>query len=572
MRQCAPILIFAFNRPDHLRRTLHALASNQYASESDVTIICDGPRNAEERGRTDAVRAEAHNATGFQRVTVVERECNYGLAENIIDGITQALTLHDRVIVLEDDLVTSPYFLRYMNDGLELYADNPKVASIHGWVFPHDEPREGTFFLPGADCWGWGTWRRAWAVFNPDGWWLLKELRRRRLEYAFDVGGVYDYMGMLERAASGTVGSWAVRWLASAFLADMYTLYSHTALVSQIGGDGSGTNLDVDDIFEVPVAAEPVPVVLQPVTSGGAVYEEYRLFLARLTGTPVRGRLAWWYHTRGKPLLKSIIKQLLPPLALDAVRKLKHMKSPAMPACTDVWQEGFADWESACAAAGGHDAEGVFAKVYQASCAVRDGKAVYERDSVLFKAIEYSWPLLACLMWAAARHNGMIRIIDFGGALGSSYRQNRRFLDDIQDVSWNIVDQERFVRCGQQEFQTRELHFYDSIESCLQEEKVDGIILNGVLQYLEDPYAFIEDLCLRHLDYIILDRTPFSLSKEKITVQHVPENVYKASYPCRFLDKKKIETIIWQKYEIIEWFDAIGGVGWMGCLARRKRA
>ena len=143
----APIAVFAFNRPDHLRRTLRALAANDLAAESRLTIFCDGPRNAKDKKRTDAVRAIAHAVEGFYSCNVIEQEKNCGLANSIIAGISDILQRDSRIIVLEDDLITSKYFLKYINDGLDVYKNNKDVASIHGWCFPHtiENPQE-TFF------------------------------------------------------------------------------------------------------------------------------------------------------------------------------------------------------------------------------------------------------------------------------------------------------------------------------------------------------------------------------------------------------------------------------------------
>jgi putative methyltransferase (TIGR04325 family) len=274
-----------------------------------------------------------------------------------------------------------------------------------------------------------------------------------------------------------------------------------------------------------------------------------------------------------KPKIYSILKQVLPPFVVAGVKKVRQkMKGrPTDSSVANVWQGGYPDWQSACAAAEGYDTQAIFEKVRDASRMVRDGKAVYERDSVLFNKIEYSWPLLASLLWIAARHEGALRLIDFGGSLGSSYRQNRHFLAGLKKVRWNVVEQGHFVRSGKEEFQTEELRFYETIAACLADGEADGILLSSVLQYLNEPYAFMEEVCLYEFEYIILDRTPFSAAEERITVQHVPESIYKASYPCRFLDKKRLEAIIWQQYDIIEWFDTLGGPEWLGCMAQRRQ-
>ena len=582
MSNPAPIVVFAFNRPDHLKRTLDALAANTLAAESDLFIYCDGPRKEEDALKTEVTRRVAEAVIGFKSTTVFKRGNNFGLAANIIDGVTSIVAEYERVVVLEDDMVTSPHFLRYMNDGLDLYDNDPTVASIHGWCFPHNEkdpPK--TFFLRGADCWGWATWKRAWDIFEPDADALLRLLRERRLEYAFNINGTYDYIGMLERVARGKNDSWAVRWLASAFLAEMYTLYSSASLVANIGLDGTGSNTGCSNIFDVSLANELLVLEKQPVEENRQMHEAFQRFNKKIGNIPPRvegwkGNIARRFMSPG---LKALIKDCLPPIAVRNLKKYRQRmrrvtnsvrKEAPAPERNNVWQEGYSDWQSACAASGGYDSDAIFAKVRDASRKVRDGKAVYERDSVLFDHIEYSWPLLAGLLWMAARHGGKLRLIDFGGSLGSAYRQNRLFLQDLKEVRWNVVEQAHFVQSGQEEFQTEELRFFDNIEACLAAQKVDGILFGSVLQYIEEPYALLEQVCGYGFDCIFIDRTPFSKGEDLITVQNVPESIYKASYPCHFLDRKRVESILTKKYMIQEWFDALGGPGWYGLIARKK--
>jgi hypothetical protein len=254
----APIVLFVFSRPDHTRRTLEALAANPLASDSTLFVYSDAASTPQQNLGVRAVRAILRQVTGFAEVSVIERTSNFGLARNIIEGVSEILHKHQRVIVLEDDMVTSRWFLTYMNEALERYADDDRVVSIHGYVYPVSEILPETFFLPGADCWGWATWRRGWACFNPDGVELLTELHRRRLRYAFDFDNSYPYAKMLEAQIAGTNDSWAIRWYASAFLADKLTLYPGRSLVHNIGNDASGTHCDQSSTMDSALSVTPV--------------------------------------------------------------------------------------------------------------------------------------------------------------------------------------------------------------------------------------------------------------------------------------------------------------------------
>lgn len=263
---CAPVVLFAFNRPFHLERTLEALANNYLAADTHLHIYIDGPRSSSDIPLIINCAKIAARPWNFSGVETIVRDNNWGLARSIIFGVTTMLEHHEQIIVMEDDLVTSKYFLQYMNDGLDVYANEPRVASVHGWCFPHSvqNPPE-TFFLRGADCWGWGTWRRAWQYFEPDSGLLLKRLTAAGLGTAFDVGNRYPYMRMLLDQYEGRVNSWAIRWHASTFLENMYTLNPGRSLVHNIGIDSSGTHCGTTHKLDVPLANAPIRVERQPV-------------------------------------------------------------------------------------------------------------------------------------------------------------------------------------------------------------------------------------------------------------------------------------------------------------------
>ncbi|WP_050479690.1 glycosyl transferase [Herbaspirillum rhizosphaerae] len=251
MTSLAPIALFVYSRTDHTRRTVDALKRNLLAAESDLIVFSDCAKGPGHEAAVAEVRNYIRGIQGFKSLTIVERDRNFGLAESIIDGVSRLCDQYGKVIVLEDDLVTSPYFLKYMNDGLDEYQSQESVISIHGYIYPTGRELPETFFLRGADCWGWATWKRGWDQFEPDTEKLLRALLEKRLGRSFDFGGSNDYMGMLRDQISGRVNSWAIRWYASAFLADRLTLYPGVSLVQNIGNDNSGTHSEATEQFKV---------------------------------------------------------------------------------------------------------------------------------------------------------------------------------------------------------------------------------------------------------------------------------------------------------------------------------
>lgn len=313
----APIVLFTYNRPWHTRETVTALQRNHLAGESDLVIFSDGPRatgDPVKDARTIAAVAEVRQylrtIDGFASVSVIERDHNIGLGRNLVDGITTIVNERGRVIVLEDDLVTSPWFLRFMNDGLSLYQDDDRVASIHGCSYFENRGLPETFFIKGADCLGWATWRRAWQGFEPDGRKLLEQLRARGLEREFDWDGAYGYIGLLEAQIAGIVDSWAIRWYASAFLANRFTLYPNRSLVRHIGNDGEGTHYrarDNRDPLRVPLSDQPIRVEKIPVEPDDRVNRAYRRFLRSMGPS----RLTRFRHALVR-IVKTLARVVIP--------------------------------------------------------------------------------------------------------------------------------------------------------------------------------------------------------------------------------------------------------------------
>jgi hypothetical protein len=256
----APIALFVYNRPQHTRQTVEALKQNELANQSDLFVFSDGPKSVSDKARVADVRKYIHRIEGFRSLNITEHQANLGLAESIIAGVTEVVNKYARIIVLEDDLLTSPFFLRYMNDALELYENEEKVIGIQGYIFPASEKLPNTFFLRWTDCWGWGTWKHGWSLFEESGSKLLGELKRKGLEREFDIDGACRYLRMLKDQIAGRSSSWAIRWYASAFLSDRLNLFPRASLVQHIGSDGSGSNVGVCDKFDVSLAKDPIPV------------------------------------------------------------------------------------------------------------------------------------------------------------------------------------------------------------------------------------------------------------------------------------------------------------------------
>lgn len=297
--QLAPIIVFAYNRPNHIKRTLEALAKNDLASESVLYIYCDGAKVDATEGQKQKIlqnREVAHHATGFREIHVVERPENIGLKDNIVGAVTEIVNRCGRVITLEDDIITSVGFLRYMNDALELYKDEERVMHISAYMWPHKGKLQETFFYqvpyPGG---GWATWARAWKHYNDDADYLYHQW-----EHNWDrfnkFGGNYLQV-QLEKNYRGEMKTWFIKWHAVMLSRDALTLYPHTSLTNNIGFDEEATNCFTSTKFDIDRLAEYITV--KPIS----LKENKRA--ARKIYAFYQGN--WYNRRRRKQLLNKIL-------------------------------------------------------------------------------------------------------------------------------------------------------------------------------------------------------------------------------------------------------------------------
>ena len=278
----APILLFVYNRPEHTRRCIESLLKNSLASESNLFIYADGAKDSTQQEAVNEVRNYIRSIQGFKQITLMERSENWGLARNIINGVTTQVNRYGKVIVLEDDLVVAPYFLQFMNDALEVYKNEPRVGHIQACDFTQDSSLPATFLIKWTGSWGWATWNRAWKHFNPNGNELLQELEERKLTHVFDFNGKYGFTRMLRRQIEGKNNSWAIRWNASLFLKDILSLNVGRSLVQNEGFDGSGTNCGGGGLYASHLYLQPLFITpISPIEENKEARQAFIRYYAR---------------------------------------------------------------------------------------------------------------------------------------------------------------------------------------------------------------------------------------------------------------------------------------------------
>jgi hypothetical protein len=249
----APIVFFAFNRPEHTRRVLESLKNNKESESSELYVFIDGPRNEKEAEAIKNIVDIIKSKKWCHKIELTQRSDNRGCAKQVLDIVTRFCSDKGRIIVLEDDNLLSPFFLNFINTALERYQDEEKVSNVTGYMYPIRKLNMEAAFMRGGGGWGWGTWQRAWKDFEIDGNKLLKQIEEKSAEYEFNFHGAEDYVQLLKDHIQGKFGGWDIRWYATNFLKGRLTLYPTQSLVQNIGFDGTGAQTPNTRVYETKI-------------------------------------------------------------------------------------------------------------------------------------------------------------------------------------------------------------------------------------------------------------------------------------------------------------------------------
>lgn len=526
-----PVVVFGYNRPGHLARTLQHLRENHNSGLHPLIIYLDGPKPGilpSEIKRFHEVEAIARSQEWAASIQVIKSTVNKGLATSIIQGVTEQINQYGSAIIIEDDIISSPALLDFFTDALIKYENNEKVISISGYTLPADNLPDA-YFLKTADCWGWATWKRGWKLFEPDGNKLIAKIEKNNLIKEFDFNGTYRYFRMLQDQSQKKNDSWAIRWYASAFLADKLTLYPGKSLVHNIGNDGSGIHSVQTDFFTGKIA-DHAPILPDIVSENKRARKQIEKYFRSHSGNPI---------------INFLKKTFL-------IRIFRFIRNKLKPSDSSLWTGNYSSFAEAKSKCSGYSDPAILDKVLQSILKVKSGEAFAERDSVLFDRPIHSVPLYETLL-EIINQEGSIEVTDFGGSLGSIYFQLRNILPQGSIKSWNVIEQPAFVAAGNSQVAEGPLKFYETPPA----GTTGVLILSAVLHYLEDPYLKLKELTDMGYRYILIDRTGFLSGKgDRISIQKVPDWIYRAKYPSWWLDEKKITDILSEKYQILKKFDS----------------
>ncbi|TAF46531.1 MAG: sugar transferase [Sphingobacteriales bacterium] len=296
----SPIALFVYNRPEHTRRTLKFLQKNLLADESRLYIFSDAAKTPSQQNAVNQVRQLIKHTTGFKNIHITEQKTNLGLANSIITGVTQLVNIYGKVIVFEDDLLSSKYTLTYFNEALNRYQNQEKLMHISAYMYPlaGADTLPQTFVYRAAHSWGWATWQRAWVNFNPDINHLIAQFDTQKIN-DFAIDGTMNFWKQMQEFKKGKNNSWAIRWYASIFLKGGLTLNPSKSLVHNIGHDGTGIHSNIEKTYSVTIHQKQIEYFPTLIHENKQAYALIKTFLSKRKGNMIKRVLRFLKNKMG---------------------------------------------------------------------------------------------------------------------------------------------------------------------------------------------------------------------------------------------------------------------------------
>lgn len=286
MQNLAPIALFVYNRPNHTRRTLKFLKDNLLADESRLYIFADAAKSEKDEANVNEVADVINHVDGFKSVKIIKQKSNLGLAQSIINGVTQLTESYGKVIVFEDDLISSPYTLQYFNEALNLYQNQDKLMHISAYMYPLKgiDNLPDAFIYRAVHSWGWATWKNAWDKFNPNIDELMLQFDAKKIK-DFSIDGKMNFWKQMQEFKQGKNNSWAIRWYASVFLNGGLSLNPTKSLINNIGHDGTGVHSNIENMYDVKIHKQAIKDFPKEIVENKPIYALVKNFLVGRKGS-----------------------------------------------------------------------------------------------------------------------------------------------------------------------------------------------------------------------------------------------------------------------------------------------
>ncbi|RXK53449.1 methyltransferase, TIGR04325 family [Oleiharenicola lentus] len=554
-----PVVLFAYARPAHLARVLACLRENAVPL---IYAFSDGAKGPEDAAKVAEVRALLRDVAWCD-LRLTERPENLGLGRNVLAGVDEVAAKHEAFVVWEDDLICVPGTYDWMRAALRHYATDPRVMSVSAWTHPRVTPADvgdWPYFDARADCWVWGAWSRSWTGMN-------QESAMDKMRSAARRGVAADAHGAdlpMQAAREKRRNVWAVRWLYHHLQSGGLCLRPPWSMVEHIGFDAGATNAGGAEEWQNPPlrkAPRQPDVWPSPEVHPGC----QALWRAAYPPTGLVTRLG----RRAQGGLRRLFRTVTPLSLRTSLRAIFGWR----------WFRGdYRTWVEARAVSGGYDDRAILRKVLAATLEVKAGRAAFERDSVLFAQPEPDVALLGILQSIAANSAGRLRVLDFGGSLGSTYWRHRFQLPSGENLRWDVVEQPDYVEAGRRHLADTPLGFYHDVSSAQAAGPHDVLLCSCALQYLDEPFRCLAQWSRLGIPCLLLNNLPLhDHGPDRLCVQHVPPSIYAASYPVWFFNRADFRRRVAAHYEIVKEFDAEARwpVGWgmlqsTGMLLKRR--
>jgi putative methyltransferase (TIGR04325 family) len=544
-----PILLIVFNR---IETTVKVFDVIKRIKPLELFIAADGHRLniPGEVNRCEEVRSYLLNNIDWEcEVKTLFNDINLGCGKAVSRAIKWFFSYVNEGVIIEDDCILDQSFFRFSEEMLSKYRNDESVGLIGSVYLRSDnvDITESYYFSIYPEIWGWATWKRVIEKYDFEmlDWGRIN--KNRFLKKILHKSEFVNYWKpIFDLTFEKKIDTWDYQLVFSCWLNNFLTIIPSKNLVENIGLNSFGTHFsDVSTVF-------------------GSLMKE-SLDFPLIEQTIIKQNEKKDYHTQVTAFGLIKKKSKVSVLFITIIRIIK--KSIAVlfefwktkDNINDVlnWKGNFLDWEIALHESTGYDSNEIIQKCKSSINKVINNEAVYERDSFVLEFKDYSWPLVSGLLMAALDHNKKLNVLDFGGSLGSTFFQVKDLLEPSVELFWNVVEQKKFVDEGKDTFENDKLKFYYTIQECLKNNNCNVAVLSSVMQYLEEPYQPLNELVQCRIDYIIIDRTLFIKGdKPVITVQTVPESIYKASYPCWLLNENELIDSFNRSYKIIAEFDS----------------
>lgn len=491
----SPIAFFVYNRPFHTILTLNSLLKNNLAKYSDIIIFSDAPKNNLELDRVSLVRKIISNINGFKSKKIIYRNKNYGLSKNFISGIDKVFKSNDAIIVLEDDNLVSKNFLDFINCGLNIYKNEETVGAINGYSYPiYKKISEDSFFIKGADTWGWGTWRRAWkkVIFEPKK--ILEKVKY--LE-------IHPYKkNILINKIKKKNDSYTIMFDLSMQYYNMLTLYPKISMTKNIGLDGSGRHNKIfTNNYDVKINTKKFFLKKIDIKENLLIKNELDNFFSNL----VKVNLAVLI----KKKIISFFKKILPDIL---IKKYKSFLQKNINFILSNSDDKFYNYI---------DKNKYILKDYNNYLLSKKFFLKTFKDNKLVDIQRQNFFSLNIILEIFYKQNKKINLIEFGGSLGSKYLNFKKLIsNNAKELHWSIVEQNNYVNIGKKSIQNRELKFLNNINDAIYNKLNNILIFSNSLQYYKNPYEILNQaLNSANIKYILFESLPLTKKVDHILLQ-----------------------------------------------------